>query len=164
QSARRQGTSFYQEQRGFLHIRCSPCSCLTDFPNRASPVSKRCPARSQGCRRLPMDGRPRRARIGSCLLRASQRKPSPLLRVAWANQSSPAPSSVLSSTASASSATICSASLLIGLMPSSAPSVTKAELPQLLKAFRGPGFAEDPCFSSFPYSLLSIPLSPFSVP
>src|SRR5438552_1278164 len=38
-------------------------------------------------------------------------------------------------------------------MPSSAPSVTKAELPQLLKAFRGPGFAEDPCFllSPIPY-------------
>jgi hypothetical protein len=56
--------------------------------------------------------------------------------VVWTNRSSPAPSSVLSFTASASSATICSASRLIDLMRSSAQSVTKAELSQLIQAFR----------------------------
>ena len=115
-------------------VRLSPYSLLIlfmpgRFPNRASPASKRCAGASTGCRQLAMDARPRRVRIRLCLLRASLRKPSLLLRVAWPNQSSQVPSSVLSSTASASNATICSASLPIDLMPSSAPTVTKAELP-----------------------------------
>src|SRR5437899_1350193 len=77
---------------------------------------------------LPLDVIPRRVRIRPWPLKASRRSLPLLPLAACPNRPSPAPSSVLSSTASASSATTCSASLLTDLMPSSAPPVTKADL------------------------------------
>src|SRR6266849_3432363 len=89
----------------------------------------------QGCRRLSMDALPHRARISLCLLKARPKKSPLQLQVSRPNRCSLAPSSAPSSTASASSAITCSASLPTGLMPSSALSVTKADLPRYIGAF-----------------------------
>src|SRR5205823_985530 len=66
-----------------------------------------------------------RARIPSCPPKAFLKSLPLLPRAACPNRPSLAPLSVLSSTACASSATTCSASLLTDLMPSNAPSVTR---------------------------------------
>ena len=89
--------------------------------------SKRCSLHTVGMRRVRLVHSPLRARMLPCLQSIRQKKlPLPILRRPT-SRSSPARSSVLSSTASASSATICSASRQIGLMPSSAPTATKAD-------------------------------------
>src|SRR5439155_17945210 len=72
-----------------------------------------------------------RARIPSCPPKAFLKSLPLLPRPACLNRHSLALLSVLSSTACASSATICSASLLTDLMPSNAPPVTRDD-PHLL--------------------------------
>ena len=80
---------------------------------------------SPGCRPVPLAQSPPRARIRPCLLKPRPKKLPPPLLPGRASRSNPAPSSARSSTASAFSATTCSASRLIGLMPSSALTATR---------------------------------------
>ncbi len=88
--------------------------------------SRRCSLHTAGMRRVRLVHSPLRARMLPCLQSIRQKRPPlPILRRPT-SRSSPAQSSALSSTASASSATICSALRQIGLMPSSAPTATKA--------------------------------------
>lgn len=110
----------------------APCHPLLDPPIAASlALDKDATFVPTGCRQATMDGRLRHARIRPCPLKAPLKKLAHLFRLARPNLRSPALWSVLSSIASASSATICSASLPTGLMPSSAPSVTKADFTKL---------------------------------
>src|SRR6266403_3858647 len=91
--------------------------------------SKRCSLHTAGMRRVRLVHSPPRARMLPCLQSIRQKKPPLPVLQRPTSRSSPAPSSALSSTVSASSATICSASRQIGLMPSSAPTVTRANHP-----------------------------------
>src|SRR5882724_11202814 len=117
----------------------APCLPLLDPQIAASLVlDKDATFVPTGCRQGTMDGRPRHARIRPCPLKAPLKKLLHLFRLARPNPRGPAPSSVLSFIASASSATICSASLPTDLMPSSALSVTKADFAELPPFLRCP--------------------------